>query len=59
MEGRSLEGVDNLTDLISAAANLLFGQTNEVIPMVIVRGSQDAHVGNILFKAYRLFSNLL
>ncbi|MEM1891743.1 MAG: hypothetical protein QW105_02455 [Nitrososphaerota archaeon] len=43
-----MEGVDNLTDLISATANLLFGQTNEVIPMVIVRGSQDAHVGEHL-----------
>jgi len=31
-------GVDSLVDLISAAANLLFGQTSEAIPVVIIRG---------------------
>jgi len=31
-------GVDDLTNLVSAAANLLYGQTNESIPIVIIRG---------------------
>ncbi|MEM3873115.1 MAG: coenzyme F420-0:L-glutamate ligase, partial [Nitrososphaeria archaeon] len=31
-------GIDDLTDLLSASANLLFGQTDEAIPVVIVRG---------------------
>lgn len=31
-------GVDDLTDLISASANLLFGQTSESVPIAIIRG---------------------
>ncbi|NHV97040.1 MAG: F420-dependent oxidoreductase [Thaumarchaeota archaeon] len=31
-------GVDDLTDLVSAAANLLFGQTDEATPIAIIRG---------------------
>ncbi|MBS7609201.1 coenzyme F420-0:L-glutamate ligase [Candidatus Bathyarchaeota archaeon] len=31
-------GVDNLTDLLSASANLLFCQTDESIPIAILRG---------------------
>jgi len=31
-------GVDDLTDLISASANLLFGQTREATPIAILRG---------------------
>ncbi|MEM1661186.1 MAG: coenzyme F420-0:L-glutamate ligase [Candidatus Bathyarchaeia archaeon] len=31
-------GVDDLTDLVSASANLLFGQTDEAIPVAIIRG---------------------
>jgi coenzyme F420-0:L-glutamate ligase/coenzyme F420-1:gamma-L-glutamate ligase len=31
-------GVDDLTDLVSAAANLVFGQTDEATPVAIVRG---------------------
>ncbi len=31
-------GVDDLTDLVSAAANLVFGQTGEGIPVAVIRG---------------------
>jgi coenzyme F420-0:L-glutamate ligase/coenzyme F420-1:gamma-L-glutamate ligase len=31
-------GVDDLTDLLAASANLLFGQTGEGVPVVIIRG---------------------
>jgi len=31
-------GVDDLTDLVSASANLLFGQTDEATPVAIIRG---------------------
>lgn len=31
-------GVDDFTDLLSASANLLFGQTDEAMPVVIIRG---------------------
>ncbi len=31
-------GVDNIVDLLSAAAALLFGQTDESVPVVVVRG---------------------
>lgn len=31
-------GIDDLTDLVSASANLLFGQTDEAIPIAIIRG---------------------
>jgi len=31
-------GVDDLTDLVSASANLLFGQTDEATPIAIIRG---------------------
>ncbi|QOJ78791.1 coenzyme F420-0:L-glutamate ligase [Infirmifilum lucidum] len=31
-------GLDDLTDLVAAAANLLFGQTDEAVPVVIIRG---------------------
>ncbi|MEM1565547.1 MAG: coenzyme F420-0:L-glutamate ligase [Candidatus Bathyarchaeia archaeon] len=31
-------GVDNLVDLVSAAANMVFGQTSEATPVAIIRG---------------------
>lgn len=31
-------GVDNITDLVSAAANMVFGQTGEATPVAIIRG---------------------
>ncbi|MEM3891679.1 MAG: coenzyme F420-0:L-glutamate ligase [Nitrososphaerales archaeon] len=31
-------GVDNLADLVSASANLVFGQTDEATPIAIIRG---------------------
>ncbi len=33
-------GIDDLTDLVAASANLLMGQTDEAVPSVIVRGLQ-------------------
>ncbi|MEM3715513.1 MAG: coenzyme F420-0:L-glutamate ligase [Thermoprotei archaeon] len=56
-------GVDNLTDLVSATANLLFGQTNEAIPVVIIRGLKyersekgikDVIYGKALRRAFRM-----
>jgi len=31
-------GVDNFVDLVSAAANMVFGQTGEATPIAIIRG---------------------
>jgi len=52
-------GVDDLTDLVSASANLLFGQTDEAIPVVIIRGLKyersEKGVANVTYpmKAFR------
>lgn len=43
-----------MTDLVSAAANLLFGQTSEATPVAIVRGlryeKSDEGVGDVVFS---------
>lgn len=39
MYGKSkFGGVDNTADLVSAAANMVFGQTDEAMPVAIIRG---------------------
>jgi len=51
-------GIDNLTDLVSAAANLLFGQTSQSVPVVIIRGleyeSSEAGVKNTLYSGAQI-----
>lgn len=48
-------GVDDLTDLISASANLLFGQTGEATPVVILRGlkyeKSEKGVGDVTYSS--------
>jgi coenzyme F420-0:L-glutamate ligase/coenzyme F420-1:gamma-L-glutamate ligase len=52
-------GIDDLTNLVSASASLLFGQTDEAIPIAIIRGlkyekSEKGIKGlNYLRKTYR------
>ncbi len=38
MESPKFGGIDALADLVTSAAALLFGQTDEGIPVVILRG---------------------
>lgn len=51
-------GIDNLTDLVSAAANLLFGQTSQSVPVVIIRGleyeSSEAGVKDTLYSGAQI-----
>ncbi len=52
-------GIDDLTNLVSASANLLFGQTNEAIPVVVIRGMEyeksEKGIKDVLYprKAFR------
>ncbi|MEM4354627.1 MAG: coenzyme F420-0:L-glutamate ligase [Candidatus Caldarchaeum sp.] len=51
-------GVDDLSDLVSAAANLLFGQADEAIPIAIVRGldyeRSKVRIRNVVYPASML-----